>query len=294
MKIYAAIEAGGTKFNCAIFDENRNKLDSIRLDTTTPDETLSWTIDFFQAQRDKGMQFEALGVASFGPLDLDKRSPTYGYITATPKPNWSNIDLIGPLADALNCPVALDTDVNGAGLAEYTWGAGQNCESLVYITVGTGLGGGVIINGKPLHGLVHPEIGHMLLPKIDGVTGHCPFHENCAEGYAAGRSMEHMWGQPAHTFEPSHPAWTRQVEVLAQVCHNLLVSLSPQKIIMGGGVMAQSHLLPRVIEATSQSLHGYLTLPPHLSISDVIVPPQLGDISGLFGAFALAKNIAPA
>lgn len=293
MKLYGAIEAGGTKFNCAVFDEHRIQIDAVRLPTTSPEETLSRVIDFFQTHQERGVELSAIGVASFGPLDLNIQSPTYGYITSTPKPFWANVDLIGRLQRALKSTFALDTDVNGAALAEYYWGAGQECDSLIYITVGTGIGGGVVVHGKPLHGLIHPEIGHMLLPRIEGVQGQCSFHENCAEGYGSGRAIEEMWGQPAQTLAPDHPAWDRQALVLAQLCHNLMMSFSPQKIIMGGGVMAQSHLLEKVIQKTISSLNGYLTLPAHTSLSDVIVHPALGECSGLYGAFALAKNLSP-
>lgn len=290
MKIYAAIEAGGTKFNCAVFNEHREFLDFTRIPTTTPSETLSAVIKFFSLYRQRHADFKALGVASFGPLDLNQLSSTYGYITRTPKQHWSNTDIVGPLQEALNCPTGFDTDVNGTGLAEASWGAGVDCDCVIYLTVGTGIGGGVIINGKPLHGLIHPEIGHMLVPGLSDENGFCPFHERCAEGLASGTSMAKMWDASAQTLTPEHPAWARQAGILAQICHNLLVCFSPQKIVIGGGVMAQPQLLDNVVKATAASLKNYLTLPSHYSLSEIIVRPTLGEFSGLFGAFALAKN----
>ncbi len=284
----AAIEAGGTKFNCAIIDADRNIIIEARVDTTTPENTLNHVIDFFNTQKKAGYHFDTLGLACFGPVDLNKKSPHYGYITATPKPNWSNTPIVPTLEKALNCDVVIDTDVNAAALAEYKWGAAPDAEVCIYITVGTGLGGGIVINGKPLHGMIHPEMGHILITPPKGIQGVCPFHGNCAEGLASGYAMGKIWGQPAETLSDDHQAWDIQAQILATFCHNLLVSFSPHKIILGGGVMNKPGLLDNVIKYTEKSLSGYLTLPSGFSIKDILCLPGLDQHSGLMGAFALA------
>lgn len=286
-KYYAVIEAGGTKFNCAIVTSTREVIAEQRIPTTTPEETLSATIDFFKQQVAAGMTFSKLGIASFGPLDLNPKSPTYGFITKTPKPHWSNCDLVGTLQRALACDVAIDTDVNGAALAEYRWGAAQNCDVAVYITVGTGVGGGVVINGRPLHGLVHPEIGHMLVTPPTGLEGVCPFHKNCVEGLASGTSLGKIWGQPSDTFADDHPAWDGLAAVLGSMSHNLLMTLSPQKIIFGGGVMQKQGIIEKVIRYTDISVQGYIVMPESVNLNDIICLPGLDTRSGLFGALAL-------
>ena len=286
----AVIEAGGTKFNCAILDSNRKIMIEKRIDTTTPDETLNLVIQFFNEQKSNGYSFTKLGLACFGPLDLNKRSLQYGFITATPKPFWSNTPIVSILKNALACEVFLDTDVNAAALAEYSWGNAINANVAIYITIGTGVGGGVIINGKTLKGLIHPEIGHMLIDAPEGIKGVCPFHGNCVEGLAAGRSMGKIWGQPAETLPDDHQAWDIQAQVLGKLCHNLLVSFSPEKIILGGGVMNKPGLLENVIKYTKQSLANYLTLPNSLYLEEIILLPGLDQHAGLFGAFALTQE----
>lgn len=283
----AVIEAGGTKFNCAIVDDDRNVYGQTRISTTTPDETLGSVFAFFQQQRIAGYPFDALGLACFGPLDLNPNSASYGYITATPKPYWSNTPILNRLKRELDCEVYIDTDVNAAALAEYHWGAAQSTSVSIYITVGTGVGGGVIINGKPLHGLIHPEIGHMLIPAPEGIQGACPFHGNCVEGLASGTAMSKIWQQPAETLINEHQAWDVQAQVLARLCHNLIVSYSAEKIVFGGGVMAKPGLLDKVIAYATTSLAGYVTFPSGYSLDKIICLPGLGQQSGLFGALAL-------
>jgi fructokinase len=284
---FAVIEAGGTKFNCAIVNAEREILAEQRVATTTPDATLVEVVRFFKTQKEAGFNFCRLGLGCFGPLDLHSDSPSYGSITATPKPHWSNIAIVPLLEQALNCRVEFDTDVNAAALAEQRWGAAQGVEVSIYVTVGTGIGGGVVINGKPLHGLIHPEIGHMLIPAPEGIEGVCPFHGNCVEGLASGTAMGKIWQQPAETLADDHQAWDIQAQVLGGMCHNLLLSFSPQKIILGGGVMNMSGLLEKVIHYTEKSLAAYLQMPMDKNLADIICLPGLDQRSGLFGALAL-------
>lgn len=287
---FAAIEAGGTKFNCAILDSDGRFVARDCFATETPEITLAKVIEFFTRQQTKGLKVESLGIASFGPLDLHSESPTYGAITHTPKPGWSNTPLVSTLCQALGAETLIDTDVNGAALAEATLGAGRGNSIVVYITVGTGVGGGIVVNGQPLHGLVHPEIGHMLVPGDPQLTGQCPFHSQCVEGFASGKAMSQIWGQSAETLDFEHPAWQLEATVLSQLCHNVMLSFSPQTIVLGGGVMGAKGLLEKVIEKTNHSLNQYLVLPEGISLSDIIVAPGLGDDSGIYGAFLLAKQ----
>jgi fructokinase len=292
MKHYAVVEAGGTKFRCAVMNDKKQIIEQCRIATREPKDTLADVLRFFKQQKVKVGEYNALGIASFGPLDINKASSTFGFITKTPKSGWSDVSLASPLAQSLACPVALDTDVNGAAIAEYYWGAGQGSSVVIYITVGTGIGGGVVIDGKPLHGLIHPEIGHMLVPGHASISGTCPFHSNCAEGLASGAAMNKIWGQPAETLAPEHQAWDIEAHVLSQLCHNLLVSYSPQKIIFGGGLLANKHLISSIISKTEHSIANYLCMPESISLSDVILPTGLGQDSGILGAFALAQSCA--
>lgn len=284
---YAVIEAGGTKFNCAMFDAQHNILSQNRIPTTTPAETLDACIEFFLAQKQAGLMFSQLGLACFGPLVLNQNSNKYGYITKTPKPGWSDTPILARLKNALECDVAIDTDVNAAALAESRWGAAKNTQVSVYVTLGTGVGVGVVINGNTLKGLIHPEAGHMLIPAPEGIEGQCPFHGNCVEGLASGKALSKIWGRPAETLEDDHRAWDIQAQVVAKLCHNLLVSYSPQSIVLGGGVMAKPGLLDNVIGYTETSLQGYLDFPDGVSLSSLITLPGLGEMSGLKGALGL-------
>lgn len=287
---YAVVEAGGTKFNCAIVDAKRHIHAQARINTTTPGETIAQAIDFFQHQRQLGYHFKQLGLACFGPLDLNRASNTFGFITATPKPQWSNTPIVGLFEQGLSCKVMIDTDVNAAALAEYLWGASQHTNVSIYVTVGTGVGGGVIINGVPLHGLVHPEIGHMLVPPPQGIQGVCPFHGNCVEGLASGFSLSIIWQQKAETLHHDHPAWDIQARVLASMCHNLILGYSAEKIVLGGGVMAKPDLMDKIIAYTEQSLANYVAFPKGRNVQQLLCSPGLGEHSGLFGALALVLS----
>jgi len=253
--------------------------------TTTPDETLGRVVEFFRLQT---RPLAALGVASFGPVDLDPNSPTFGFITSTPKPGWSNVDICGVLRRALEAPIAFDTDVNAAALAEAQWGAALGLDNILYLTVGTGIGGGALVDGSPLHGLIHPEMGHILVPQNreeDPFPGACPFHGNCLEGLASGLAMELRWGVKAELLEPDHPAWRLEARYLALGLANLVCVLSPRRIVMGGGVMHNPHLFPMIRKNLSECLNGYVEFPD-------IVPPLLGDDAGVLGAITLAERAA--
>ena len=284
-----ALEAGGTKMVCAIGDENGSVFERESFPTRAPGETMPDVIGYF---RDKGVA--ALGIGSFGPLNLNADDPAFGSITTTPKPGWRDYPLRQSLMEALGVPVGIDTDVNAAALAEARLGAGKGLDSLVYYTIGTGVGGGVVTEGRLLHGLVHPEIGHMLLrpdPRDPAPDGFCPYHKGCAEGLASGPAIEKRWGMPAKDLPADHVAWDVEAEYLAQLCANTILALSPKRIVLGGGVMHQLHLFPRVRRLTLEKLNGYVSHPAILNdIDGFIVPPGLGDNAGAAGALLLALD----
>jgi fructokinase len=291
MQLFGGIEAGGTKFVCAVGTGPDDIRAETRFPTTTPKETIEQAIAFFKQQE----PIEALGIASFGPVDPNPTSPTFGYITFTPKPGWGQTNLGGALGQALNIPVGFDTDVNGAALGEYRWGTAQGLDTFVYLTIGTGLGGGGLIGGQIMHGLIHPEMGHIRLPRhpADTYEGTCPFHGDCWEGMAAGPALERRWGQRAETLSPDHPAWEMEAHYLAYGLVNLICTLSPQRIIMGGGVMDQKQLFPLLYEKVPTLLNGYVHSPAILEdIESYIVSPGLGNLAGVVGAIALAQNAA--
>ncbi len=234
--------------------------------------------------RGRNWDIQALGIGCFGPLDLNRQSRTYGYITKTPKPGWGNCDIVGAFKDALGVPVGFDTDVNGAVLGEVTWGAAKGLDSAIYITIGTGVGVGVYVNGGLLHGLVHPEGGHILLirhPK-DTYEGKCPFHKNCVEGLAAGPSIEARWGKKAAELADRDEVWEMEAYYIAQAITDYILSYSPQKIILWGGVMHQEKLFGMVRKEVLNLLNGYVAhemITEH--IDQYIVPPALGEDPGI-------------
>lgn len=291
--IYGGVEAGGTKFNCMIAGGPDEILAEARFPTTTPAETLGKVIRFFEEHG--GGNLSAIGVAAFGPLDLNPSSPTFGQITATPKPGWANSEMVSPLREAFGVPVAFDTDVNGAALGEHLWGAAQGLDTFIYLTVGTGIGGGVMAGGQLVHGLIHPEVGHIRIPhdwERDPFPGSCPFHGDCLEGLAAGPAVKARWGQPAEDLPPGHPAWDLEAEYLALALHNYILSYSPQRIILGGGLLHQPELIAKVRERVKISLNGYVQHPAvSEAIEDFIVLPGLGDRSGTLGAVGLARQM---
>ena len=294
--LVGGIEAGGTKFVCLVGTGPDDIRAEIRYPTTTPNETISRAIDFFKKQaEDTGQAVEAVGVACFGPIDVHFGSATYGYITSTPKPGWANTDIVGPLHHALDIPIAFDHDVVVAGVGEGTFGAAQGINDFIYLTIGTGIGGGLIIDNKPVHGLVHPEIGHFRLPhdlQRDPFTGSCSFHGDCFEGLASGPALEKRWGQPGYTLPIDHPAWALEAEYLALAVQNLIVTTSPKKIILGGGVMEQLQLFPMIHKRVLELLNNYVQSPRILEhIETYIVPPGLGNRSGGLGALAIAQQM---
>ena len=294
LPIYGAIEAGGTKFVVALATGPNEILARTTLPTTTPPETLAAVVAFLNQAEDKHGKLSSLGVASFGPIDLHLESPTYGYITSTPKAAWRQTNVLGVLKESFSVPMGFDTDVNGAALAECRWGAAQSVDSCLYITVGTGIGGGFACGGRTLQGLVHPEMGHVRIQQLpqDEFPGECPFHQNaCVEGLASGPALEKRWGCPGHELPPEHEAWTLQVDYLAQALVNMIVVLSPECVVLGGGVMKQSHLFPPLRIRVRELLNGYLEAPQILEENqDYIVPPLLGDNAGLLGALALGMD----
>ncbi len=289
MRTIGALEAGGTKMVLAVYDESGNELERLSLPTETPERTMPRMTAFFHDHA-----VDALGVGSFGPLDLRPDSPTYGFITSTPKLAWRDCPLLPRLLDGRDIPAAIDTDVNAAVIAEAELGAARGCESAVYITVGTGVGGGVYLNGRTVHGLLHPEVGHMLLrPHPDDPTPHgvCPYHDGCLEGLAAGPAIAARVGGDARELEDSHPAFTIEAHYLAQMCVNLIVTVSPERIILGGGVMQRTALLPMVREETVRLLNGYIQADAVTrGIDRYIVAPELFPVSGLVGSYLLGKR----
>lgn len=277
------IEAGGSKFVCAT-GSGPEDAEFAEFPTTIPQETIGQVIDFFRARE----AVAAIGIASFGPIDPNPESPTYGYITSTPKAGWRNYDLAGAVQRALRIPIAFDTDVNAAALAESRWGAARGLRNFVYVTLGTGLGGGALIDGGLLHGRMHPEMGHIRVPHDrarDPFPGNCPYHGDCLEGLAAGPAIEARWGQPGHLLPAEHAAWALEAEYLALGIVNWTCTLSPERIVLGGGVMQRGELFPQIRERVAKLLNGYLN-PPE------IVPPELGTHAGVLGAIAMATNLA--
>lgn len=292
--ILAGIEAGGTKFVCAVGTQDGKILAETRFATTAPDETLARAVDFFNAQTQALGSFAAIGVASFGPLDPRPASATFGRILPTPKPGWTNADIVGTLRATFDLPIGFDTDVNGAALGEWRWGAAQGLDTFIYLTVGTGIGGGGLINGELMHGLLHPEMGHIPLPRdreMDPFEGICPFHGDCFEGLASGLALEKRWGQRAESLPPDHPAWELEAHYIALALRSFICTLSPQRIVLGGGVMEQSQLFPLIRENTLSVLNSYIQSSQILErINEYIVPVALEGKAGILGAFVLAER----
>jgi fructokinase len=291
-RLFGAVEAGGTKFVCAIGDESGAIHVESRFPTADPDSTLAQVRDFFKSNCGAGA-LHAIGVACFGPVILQRQSPNYGFIGNTPKVGWSNTDVAAMLAREFSCPVGFDTDVNAAALAERRWGAGRDTPNLVYVTVGTGIGGGVLIEGAALHGLMHPEIGHIHPRRHEldaNFAGVCPFHGDCLEGLASGPAILARTGNELQHLDAAHVQWQIEADYLGQLCAQLVLTLSPQRIILGGGVMAEG-LFPLVRRRTQHWLGGYIDRPEIIDdVERYIVPPALGSRAGVLGALCLAVD----
>jgi fructokinase len=293
MPLWGGVETGGTKTVCAVGTGPDDLLETIRIPTSTPDETIGRIVQFFR-QKQATEPLAAVGIAAFGPLDPNPDSPTFGHITTTPKPGWANTDLAGTIRRELDLPVGFDTDVNAAALGEHQWGAAQGLGNFVYLTIGTGIGGGAMVGGELVHGLSHPEMGHIRIPHEwgrDPFAGFCTYHGDCLEGLASGPAVEARWGQKAGTLPEDHPAWLLEAEYLALGLINLIFILLPERFILGGGIMQQAQLFPLVRRRVQELLNGYLPFPTILERSDeYIVPPDLGSRAGVLGAIALAQQ----
>ncbi|MEL6230705.1 MAG: ROK family protein [Cyanobacteria bacterium J06627_3] len=296
MSLFGAIEAGGTKFVCAVGTSPDDLRAEIRIPTTTPAETIAQVIDFFRQQKLRFGPLDGIGVGAFGPVDIHVDSSTFGYFLDTPKPGWQQIEFAGVLQRELVTPVGFDTDVNAAALGEYHWGNGQGFETFLYLTVGTGIGGGAVVNGQLVHGLLHPEMGHIRIPhdlSVDPFPGACPFHQDCLEGLASGFAIEKRWQQKAAALPINHPAWTLEAHYLAVGLVNFMLTFSPERIIIGGGVMEQTQLFPMIRSQVRQQMSTYLTVPKIMNdIDSYIVPPKLGGQAGIMGALVLAQQAA--
>lgn len=285
MEIYGAIEAGGTKFVCAVGNAALEIIEKVSFPTETPQKTMAAVIDFFNQYK---KELKSIGVGSFGPIDVQPNSAEYGYITTTPKLDWQYVDFVGLLKRHFAIPIAWTTDVNAACYGEYISGKGQGLASVVYYTIGTGVGGGALQNGRFVEGFSHPEMGHMLVRRHseDSFEGNCPFHKSCLEGMAAGPAIEKRVGKKGQELSSDDPFWQIEAEYLAQCAYTTTLLFSPDIIIFGGGVMQQS-LLPQVHQAFAELMNGYVKTPP---LENYIVQPKLGNDAGTIGCLALAKN----
>jgi fructokinase len=285
--ILGALEAGGTKMVCAIGNEKGEILEKISIPTRTPEITVPEMITFFRDRK-----VEALGIGSFGPLDLDRHSKTYGYITSTPKEGWADYPFAGTFQEALSCPVGFDTDVNGSVLGEVTFGQAKGKSCVLYLTIGTGIGAGIYVEGKLLHGMLHPEAGHVLIEKRkdDSYRGKCPYHKTCFEGLAAGPAIEERWGKSARELADQKEVWELEAFYIAQALTNYILTLSPELIILGGGVMHQMQLFPMIRSRVKELLNGYLKAERLKDMDGYIVPASLGDDQGIMGCLELARQ----
>ena len=287
MSVYGGIETGGTKWVCAAGTGPDDVRSLETFPTTTPADTVARAAAFFEGV--EGL--EAVGIGSFGPVDLDPASPTWGHVTSTPKPGWANADVAPELDRRLGVPVAFDTDVNAAALGEHRWGAAQGLDTFVYVTIGTGIGGGAMVGGSLLHGLAHPEFGHLRIPhdfSADPFAGVCPYHGDCWEGLASGPAIAARWGRPAAELSGEAAVWELEAHYLALGLVSVACVLSPQRILLGGGVAQQPGLLALVRAKFVALLNGYVARVDE--IADYVSAPALGTRAGVLGAIALAQE----
>jgi fructokinase len=286
--LYGGIEAGGTKWVCAVGTGPDDVRELVSFPTTDPSQTIARAADFFA----RNGKLASVGIGSFGPIDVQRTSPTWGRITTTPKPGWADTDIVAELREVLDLPLAFDTDVNAAALGEHRWGAAAGLETFCYITVGTGIGGGGMANGRLMHGLLHPEFGHMRIPHDrarDPFEGVCPYHGDCLEGLASGDAVRARWGQRPEELDDER-VWLLEAEYLALGLVNLIYALSPQIIVVGGGLTNEASLLPLIRRRVGEFVAGYLNAPElGEAVGDYIVSPALGDRAGVFGALELAR-----
>lgn len=285
--LYGALEAGGTKMVLAIGGENGEIIEQVSIPTEHPSITMPKIIEYFNKK-----EITALGVGSFGPIDLNPNSPTYGYITSTPKLDWRDYNLIGVLEDALCIPIGFDTDVNASCLGEASYGSTKDVNSSVYITIGTGIGIGVMVNGSLLHGMLHPEGGHILMSKHekDSFQGVCPYHANCFESLASGPAIERRYGKKAHLLDKEEEVWDLEAYYIAQAIITYILTLSPERIVLGGGVMHQEQLFPLIRKHVLTLLNGYMNTKELSDIDTYILPSSLHGDQGIIGCIELAKN----
>lgn len=293
-QIFGGIEGGGTKFICMVAGGPESIVDEIRFATTTPQETLRQVSAFFRLYIKAG-QIKSIGLGTFGPVDTDPASSSFGFITTTPKPHWANTNILGILKSELGVPMAIDTDVAASALGEYHWGASQGIDLSLYLTVGTGIGGSYIINSRPFRGLVSLEMGHVYIPhdrQLDPFAGCCPYHGDCFEGLANGPAIQNRFGRAPESLADADPYWDIEAGYIAYALTNYIFTLPPKKIVLGGGVMHRQFLINKVRSKVSSLLHNYLNHPVLTgSLDDYIVPPGLGYRSGVLGAIALAKGL---
>lgn len=282
-----ALEAGGTKMVCAVGDETGKIFDQISIPTRTPEDTVPEMLAYF-----KKAEIEALGIGCFGPIDPDKSSATYGYITSTPKLAWRNYNIVGAFEEALGCPVGFDTDVNGSVLGEVTFGQAKGKNNVIYITIGTGVGAGVFVEGKLVHGMLHPEAGHVLIQKRpdDNYQGKCPYHKSCLEGLAAGPAIEERWGKKAIELKDREEVWDLESYYIAQALVGYILTVSPEMIILGGGVMHQEQLFPKIRSYVKELLNGYIQTEEIEHMESYIVPASLKDNQGIMGCLELGRR----
>lgn len=284
--ILGALEAGGTKMVCAIGDEKGTILDKISIPTTLPAETMPKLISYFQK-----FSLAALGIGTFGPADIHPDSATYGHILSTPKKGWANYNILGAFSETLQVPVGFDTDVNAAALGEAVYGCMRDISTGIYITIGTGIGIGVIAERKPLHGMLHPEGGHIFLQKhpSDTFSGGCPYHgDSCFEGLASGPALEKRYGKKAVELADLPEVWELEADYIAKALVSYILLLSPERIVLGGGVMHQKQLFPLIRQKTKQLLNKYVTTKELENMDTYIVPASLADDQGILGCFSLA------
>lgn len=287
MSKIGAIEAGGTKMALAIGDEEGHIAEREEIPTTSPDECVAKMVEWFA-----GRDVDAMGIGAFGPTAVNPKDPRYGQILETPKTAWKYYDLREAFARGLNVPVGYDTDVNVACLGEVVFGSAQGLSNVVYVTIGTGIGAGVMAEGNLLHGMLHAEAGHIIVPRVPGDDAICvcPYHDCCFDGMAAGPAIEHRWGKKGYELADRDEVWELESAYLAEGVSTYVLCYSPQKIVLGGGVMKQWQLFPLVREKTLELLNGYIVTPELKDIDNYIVPAGCGGDQGILGALELGRR----